>query len=325
RAAAWTWAFAATFVLIAAGAWFWLRQTSPGPLHAQGKADLPSVLTGAAQTAPLELSDGSHVALATGARLEVLRNDGRSFVTVLRRGESTFDIRPGGPRRWVIETGLASVEVLGTRFRVTRAEDAVTVAVERGVVLVRGETVPAGAVQLRAGEQLSVQDRESPKRIAVPATPSAPAPIVSAAPPLFSEPRAPKLTSAKSVENQVDQLLSSADAARRAGNTALAISELQRVLALTSDGDPRRGLAALSLARLTLERDPALAAEALERARSSMPRELSEDAQARQVEALVRAGRRAEARQLGSDYLQRYPQGRRTEDVKRWLKDAGPR
>ncbi len=38
-------------------------------------------------------------------RLEILRNDGRSFVSVLRRGSGTFDVEPGGPRHWIIEAG----------------------------------------------------------------------------------------------------------------------------------------------------------------------------------------------------------------------------
>ena len=59
-----------------------------------------------------------------------------------RRGGVRFEVEPDGPRRWTIETGLATVEVVGTVFEVERAPGAVDVRVERGVVVVRGERVP---------------------------------------------------------------------------------------------------------------------------------------------------------------------------------------
>ena len=61
------------------------------------------------------LSDGSSIELAPGARFEPIESSASSFIAVLERGTASFDVHPGGPRRWQIECGLATVEVVGTR------------------------------------------------------------------------------------------------------------------------------------------------------------------------------------------------------------------
>lgn len=118
---------------------------------------VPNTLTAEASPSRFDFSDGSSLELAPGTETEVLANTGRRFVTLLRRGRATFDIKPHGPRRWVVEAGLATVEVLGTKFSVTRRGDSITVSVERGRVLVRGENVPDRAARLTAGHSLEVR------------------------------------------------------------------------------------------------------------------------------------------------------------------------
>ena len=76
-----------------------------------------------------------------------------------KRGAASFEVRPGGPRRWQIECGLATVEVVGTRFTCARGADRLHIGVEHGVVLVRGERVPNRVRRLAAGESLDVLDR----------------------------------------------------------------------------------------------------------------------------------------------------------------------
>jgi transmembrane sensor len=126
-----------------------------GPLRlADGRAlfavDAP------AEGARLSLSDGSAVELGGGARLEPLESSGSTFLAVLQRGSAAFDVRPGGPRRWQIECGLATVEVVGTRFSCERAPGRLRVSVQRGAVVVRGERVADRARRLAAGESLDV-------------------------------------------------------------------------------------------------------------------------------------------------------------------------
>lgn len=326
---------AALSVLVACSGWLWVGRAANHPLALRA-GEIPSVLVGGAQGAQVALGDGSELRLSAGARLEVLRNDGRSFVTVLRRGEGLFDVKPGGPRKWVIEAGLASVEVLGTRFRVVRGVHSVRVEVERGVVSVRGEAVPGGSVRLSAGMRSELREPvpspkveasaparvvEEPSRSAVESAgapsssletaPSAralglPAPSVSAPP-------------AHETSDAIDELLANADAARRAGDRERAMRLLEAVLQRARSRDPRRGLAALSLARLSLSDEPSRAARALAGSLDAMPSALSEDALARQVEAIGRSGRRAEAAELARRYLQRFPHGQRTKEVSRWL------
>jgi transmembrane sensor len=106
----------------------------------------------------LALSDGSSVELGPGARFEPIESSASSFIAVLDKGDASFDVQPGGPRRWQIECGLATVEVVGTRFSCARAPEHLHVGVERGIVLVRGERVPNRVRRLAAGESLDVFD-----------------------------------------------------------------------------------------------------------------------------------------------------------------------
>jgi len=127
-----------------------------GPLASTNPAI--AVNAGAVVDAPVTFDDGSVVELAAGARLEVLTNESDRFVTLLRHGRVHFDVQPGGPRRWEIETSRATVEVVGTAFVVEASEHRVTVEVERGVVVVRGERVPDRAARLTAGQHLVLDD-----------------------------------------------------------------------------------------------------------------------------------------------------------------------
>ncbi len=155
---------------------FVLRPGEGGPLRRPDGAALAGTMRGPAH---VELADGSSLALGEGARLEVLENGERELGLLLASGTVTFDVAPGGPRRWVIEAGLATVVVLGTRFTVERSTDRLTVSVARGAVLVRGERVPERARRLGAGESIVI---EAPARETHPATRTSEPPEASAAP-----------------------------------------------------------------------------------------------------------------------------------------------
>lgn len=106
----------------------------------------------------IALDDGSRVELAQAAELVVVTNDAHHFITALRRGRAHFAVEPGGPRRWEIETDLATVEVVGTEFTVTRDARGVSVTVDHGIVLVRGERVESRIRRLTAGQRLDVAE-----------------------------------------------------------------------------------------------------------------------------------------------------------------------
>jgi transmembrane sensor len=296
---------------------------------------VPAVLSGDSQPSLTQFDDGSQVELASGTRLEVLRNDARSFVTALRRGTVTFDVKPGGQRHWVIEAGQLSVEVVGTRFRVQRGGGATRVSVERGTVVVRGERVPGGSVRLTAGKSfelpLTTEPGPEPRFGAPqpPATSLEPAPTTvspgvvpspslassSARAPGSAEPVAePELEPT----DEVARSLRAADAARHRSDSAAAIQHFEAAFRQAAPGDVRRGLAGLSLARLLLVAEPARAATILRSSLTDMPQALLEDASVRLVEAEGRAGHRDAAARAAADYLRRFPAGRRGDEVRRW-------
>jgi transmembrane sensor len=286
--------------------------------------------------AVLSLSDGSHVDLAGNARFASLESSGTSFVAVLERGSAHFEVRPGGPRHWQIECGLATVEVVGTGFDCARAPGKLRVSVQHGAVLVRGERVPDRVRRLAAGETLEVLDPPAPEETGhspVDAPEAAVETTVAPAPrrgPNAEEAGVwrelargghhreafaalgPQGLLRETKRLGVADLLVLADVARLSGHAAEAVAPLERILR-DFPGDPQAPLAALALGRLeldTLDR-PAKAAAALNRALSlGVPRSLREDVRTRLVEAYARAGNRTAARAAGAAYHREYPDGR---------------
>ena len=114
------------------------RGSDAGPLASAGARLAP----GATVAQSFALDDGSRVSLQGGATLDVLGNDGRVFVTLVRRGKASFEVKPGGPRRWIVETDLATIDVVGTGFDVDRRGRDLVVTVKHGIVTVSGERVP---------------------------------------------------------------------------------------------------------------------------------------------------------------------------------------
>lgn len=154
RASVWSVVVAAGVVLAVVG--FWLaRIWAPSPLRLADRREVPSLVAPRQDTA-LPLDDGSVVSVRAGSRLEVLESTGKAFSLALRRGHVVFDVRPSGPRTWRVECGSVAVEVVGTRFTVDRFLEQVTVSVERGAVLVRGDSVPDQVLRLSAGQSLTL-------------------------------------------------------------------------------------------------------------------------------------------------------------------------
>ena len=294
-----------------------------------------------ADGARLSLSDGSAVELGGGARLEPLESSGSTFLAVLQRGSAAFDVRPGGPRRWQIECGLATVEVVGTRFSCERAPGRLRVSVQRGAVVVRGERVVDRARRLVAGESLDVVEA-SVAPVSAPAASSAA--LDDRAAPAGGAPEASRGEGALPADERVSwrelarvgrvdaafetlgaagvrretrrlgvaDLLALADVARLSGHPREAVAPLERIL--TDFGhDAQAPIAAFALGRLELDAldEPREAAVALRRALAlGVPRSLLEYVRARLVEAYARAGARASAREAASAYLRDFPTGR---------------
>jgi transmembrane sensor len=282
---------------------------------------MPGVLVAEHGPERLVLADGSEIVAAPHTKVDVLANDANVFQTALRHGAATLQVRPGGPRRWVVECGPVSIEVVGTEFGVERSAAEVVVSVARGVVVVRGARVPDHVQRLIAGDRLVIPMDPAPlPKAAATASPDATelAPANAPGPAPGLAPTGPRVASTSPRINS-EELIRRADAARRSGDLVLARRLLGQAIE-TAQGAPAGAVAALTLARLTMADDPAGAAAVLARAlRTGMPRGLDEDARARLIEARARSGDSEGARQAAREYRQRFPQGARSEEIRRWV------
>jgi transmembrane sensor len=312
-------------------------EDAPAPIALTLKdgAPIPALrLAPVGEGANLELTDGSRIHADPGTELEPLAVAPRELVLRLSSGNVTFDVVPGGPRRWIVEAGIARVEVVGTRFRVTRSARSVRVGVEHGVVLVRASSLPDGVASLRAGESVEVPAESSPPaptRSATSAIPDAGSRLVKA-PSWREQARLGKHAEAygalgsegfaREAERAAtpDDLFTLADVARLSGHPGQAIEPLERFVA-RYPGDARASLAALTLGRIQLDLGRSAAgAQSLQRALSmGVPGGLVEDVYARLVEAQVKSGQTAAARVTADEYAKRFPNGRKKASIEAWF------
>ena len=242
---------------------------------------------------------------------------GRGFA--LRAGAARFSVPHDPDRPFVVAAGDVTIEDLGTTFTVNYlAADRLKIAVEEGRVRVRAEgtdtEVPAGATL------------EVPVSPAVegPRTEQRPTGVAAAWRPLaergqYEEARrALRKAGPSAVRDDTADLLLAADAARLSGHPTEAVPYLDRVLRGHAR-DPRASLAAFTLGRVLLDElgRPSEAVDAFALARSSGG-PLAEDALAREVEALSRAGDITRSREQALLYRRLYPNGRRAKAVARF-------
>lgn len=320
----------------------WLGRSAPSSegevlaLTLRDGAPIPSLhLAPEGEGANLELVDGSRIHADPGTELEPLAVAPRELVLRLSTGSVTFDVMPGGPRRWIVEAGIARVEVVGTRFQVTRSARSLRVSVEHGVVLVRAGSLPDGVASLRAGESVEVPaeaPRPSPTRSATSVIVDAGSKLAASPPSWREQARLGKHKEAygalgsdgfaREAERAAtpDDLFTLADVARLSGHPGQAVEPLERFLA-RHPGEARASLAALTLGRIQLDLGrSASAAHSLQRALSmGVPGGLVEDVYARLVEAQVKSGQTATARVTADEYAKRFPNGRKKASIEAWF------
>jgi transmembrane sensor len=316
----------------------------PGPLRLASGAPIATVDAPATGTT-VSLSDGSYIVLGGGARLEPLESSASTFIAIVARGNATFDVRPGGPRRWQVECGLATVEVVGTHFDVERSPGRLRVAVTRGQVLVRGERVPDRVRRLAAGQSLEVtdvaaadegqagdSDSADAEALPEPDRTQADAPAVPHGGAWRDMARRGQHREAFATLGSnglrrearrlgVADLFALADVARLSGHPTEAVAPLDRIVTHFAS-DPQAPLAAFALGRLELDSlaRPKRAVAALNKALAlGAPQSLREDVRARLVEAHVRAGDQAAARSAANAYQREFPDGRHTKTIESLL------
>jgi len=335
------------------------RHHDAGPLLLADGRDLVTVDSGGAPS-EIALSDGSHIRLLPGARMEPLESTGATFSAIVAQGRADFDVRPGGPRHWTIECGLATVEVVGTEFSCERGPGRLRVEVRHGVVLVHGERVPERVRRLSAGESLDIKE-ETDRSMAMVGNALDPAALrertdsqeavdeatVEMANRGDSQPRAhgsvarpwrylarrgrhedayaalgPEGLRRESKRLGVNDLLALADVARLSGHPAEAVMPLDRIIGDFAN-DVQAPLAAFALGRLELDSlgHAQAAASAFRKALTlGIPRSLREDVRARLVEACSLSGDSRAAQRAADAYLDEFPKGRHVQAIQGWLR-----
>lgn len=222
---------------------------------------------------------------------------------VLGRGAIDCDVEPrSGRAPFLVQAGDVDVEVIGTRFSVTRVGTGARVDVTRGKVRVRA----AGSERfLTAGQSWT------PSLITADLSPSPSAPnepptdVVAPQPPIEipevaeTRPQPPREPTRREAFAQA-QLLESKDAQKAA----------RAYRSIASGSDSWAALALYSLAELQAGSDVTQALKSLDELARRFPRGANaEDAAWLRVDVLRRAGRHDEARTAAQSYLRAFPGG----------------
>lgn len=258
----------------------------------------------------LRLPDGSTaVPLDPETQIDLVEERSDRVMLSLVRGRGRFEVTPRPKRAFLVRACDVTVTVVGTVFTVERVADRVGVAVQRGTVHV--DWGP-GSAPLTAG-----QSGWYPPLVTTANGPGATAKAVR-----VSRPPRGKVASLATARNErgaaAAELLLAADRARLSGRTDEG-AELLRKLLREHPDDPRAPLAAFTLGRLLLIElgRPAEAAATFAQARRMAPTgPFAEDALAREVEALSKAGLATDALARAREYQHLYPNGRRMVTVR---------
>ncbi len=250
-----------------------------------------------------------------------------------------------------MDTELLSVEVVGTRFRVTGGSGSGSVSVEEGRVRVSSSHLQPGVQEVAAGGSIAVnrnpiatrQEAPTPlpeagalpRQGATPATPRAQAERVRPQRPERDTPRVRRHAAAETPAagaatpmprgggaKTADSLLAIADEARKSGRPEQSVEPLERLLR-DFPTSPKASIAAFTLGRVLLDElgRPRQAAAAFETARTiGLPDTLGESSYSRLVEAHARAGDAAAARRWAEEYRGRHPNGRYAGAIAKWIR-----
>ncbi|MET0285254.1 MAG: FecR family protein [Polyangiales bacterium] len=272
------WMYVAAAAAIALGVW----RTWPSPALTSG--DVVSAATA------VSLPDGSELRTAEATELRVVHAEPEEVELALTQGRLQLDVSHRTRRRFAVRVGDLTVLVRGTAFTVEAKAQDVRVQVARGLVEVRMRQVVLAS--LSAGQSWSgpavappVEAEESfeepVQAVATPEpTPSTPG----------HERRPARRVREKPAPETAAMLLERANDARLAGD-ARAAADLYQELRTRFPRDPRAGLSAFELARISLHalHDPQRALAALQFALAHGHGFAREDAEALEVEALALA------------------------------------
>lgn len=136
----------------------------------QGTPDTRLVATGPGERQTVTLDDGTVVQLNVATRLRVPETFGTDRRVVQLEGEAFFEVATDSLRPFVVQSGEAVVQVLGTAFGVESYEaQQVAVVVAEGRVAVRGRAAPEAASAVVTPGEIArlVRDADGPPRVEV--------------------------------------------------------------------------------------------------------------------------------------------------------------
>ncbi|TDF82400.1 FecR domain-containing protein [Pseudomonas sp. H9] len=122
--------------------------------HRYGPLDL-NLQTAIGERHVQHLRDGTELTLDADTHLHLHYTPQQRLVELLR-GEAIFAVARQPQRPFIIDSGLARVRVLGTRFVVNRLPDRLRVSVDHGKVQVDSLSRPGESLVLEAGEVAEV-------------------------------------------------------------------------------------------------------------------------------------------------------------------------
>jgi transmembrane sensor len=159
---------------------------SPAPV---ASTELSRVVSGASPSS-ITFAD-AHIALDANSAL-VLTSEGTSPATLLERGAAWFTVAPRADRpAFIVRAGDTAVRVIGTRFRVARSDERISVEVEHGLVEVvfRGTTARVGPAQQWSSEHPGEVEAAAVQtaRVEVPSQTTDPATVPAVAPPVTTK------------------------------------------------------------------------------------------------------------------------------------------
>lgn len=123
-------------------------------------------ITSTAEQRTIDLDDGSKVTLSAASAIAVAYSSTERRISLLS-GEAFFQVRRDEARPFKVFSGDVRTTVLGTVFDVRRAGAEVIVDVQEGLVdvsVASGGTWPAAGEPIAAGESLSVDPAQPPRR-----------------------------------------------------------------------------------------------------------------------------------------------------------------
>jgi transmembrane sensor len=246
------------------------------------------------------LRDGSEIVIESPTTvIKKKRESETEILFELEAGAAEFAVVSKPNRVFRVNAGRATVEVVGTSFRVARKQSSSEVTVHHGRVIVSWN---GGSRTLNKGEGGTFPPLEEKSASETPSV----------------APAARDVATARDAVSSAEALFANADKARKEGRPEQALGYL-RAITERHSSDPRAPLAAFTRGRVLLESlgRPREAAQAFAQARalSGKRSALAEDALAREVEAYAAAGESGTARDRAELYRRNYPKGLRLHQV----------